>query len=114
MPVCTLPDLPYDHSALAPVLGPGIIELHHAKHHAAYVKGGGEPLEQVYDHRGNVGRGATPILVLDAWQHAFHLRYRNQKADFAEAVGKVVDRQDVARRYEAAATSRTDVPLLAP
>mmetsp|Transcript_37289 Transcript_37289/g.45070 ORF Transcript_37289/g.45070 Transcript_37289/m.45070 type:complete len:222 (+) Transcript_37289:87-752(+) len=33
----SLPDLPYDYSALAPVISPEIMELHHAKHHAAYV-----------------------------------------------------------------------------
>uniref|UniRef100_A0A7S0R035 Superoxide dismutase n=1 Tax=Pyramimonas obovata TaxID=1411642 RepID=A0A7S0R035_9CHLO len=33
----TLPDLPYDYSALAPIISPEIMELHHAKHHRAYV-----------------------------------------------------------------------------
>ena len=32
-----LPDLPYDYSALEPVLPARIMELHHSKHHAAYV-----------------------------------------------------------------------------
>lgn len=37
MSVYTLPELPYDYAALAPVISPEIIELHHDKHHAAYV-----------------------------------------------------------------------------
>ncbi|KAK3242911.1 Superoxide dismutase [Mn], mitochondrial [Cymbomonas tetramitiformis] len=32
-----LPDLPYDYNALAPIISPEIMELHHKKHHAAYV-----------------------------------------------------------------------------
>ncbi|XP_065842424.1 superoxide dismutase [Mn], mitochondrial-like [Oscarella lobularis] len=33
----TLPDLPYDYSALEPTISGQIMELHHSKHHAAYV-----------------------------------------------------------------------------
>ncbi len=33
----TLPPLPYDYSALEPVLSAEIMHLHHEKHHAAYV-----------------------------------------------------------------------------
>ncbi len=33
----TLPDLPYDYSALEPVISGEIMELHHGKHHAGYV-----------------------------------------------------------------------------
>lgn len=70
-------------------------------------------VEQVYDHQGDVGRGSVPLLVFDAREHAFHLQYRNQKADFVEAVWQVVDRQDVQRRH-LAAKSRADVLPLAP
>ena len=34
----TLPDLPYAASALEPVISGEIMELHHGKHHATYVK----------------------------------------------------------------------------
>ncbi|MER8029976.1 superoxide dismutase [Streptomyces bauhiniae] len=213
MALYTLPELPYDYSALAPVISPEIIELHHDKHHAAYVKGantaveqlaeardtdswgctngleknlafnlsghvlhsiywqnmtaphegGGEPLaqdglgdladaitesfgtfegfktqltkaagttqgsgwgvmayeplsgrlivEQIYDHQGNVGQGSVPVLVFDAWEHAFYLQYKNQKVDFIEAMWQVVNWQDVAKRY-AAAKERGDAMLL--
>ena len=33
----TLPDLPYECSALEPVISGEIMELHHSKHHATYV-----------------------------------------------------------------------------
>lgn len=32
-----LPDLPYDYSALEPVISAEIMELHHKKHHQTYV-----------------------------------------------------------------------------
>ncbi len=35
----TLPELPYDYSALAPSISATIMELHHSKHHQAYVAG---------------------------------------------------------------------------
>ena len=33
----TLPDLPYDYNALEPVISAEIMQLHHTKHHQAYV-----------------------------------------------------------------------------
>lgn len=33
----TLPDLPYDYGALEPHINAQIMQLHHSKHHAAYV-----------------------------------------------------------------------------
>ncbi|MGY0067324.1 superoxide dismutase [Streptomyces sp. QTS137] len=80
----------------------------------AYEPPSGRPIvEQVYDHQGDVGQGSTPIPAFDAWEHAFHLQHRNQQADLIEAMWAVVNRQDAARRHEAA-KSRTDVLLLAP
>jgi len=35
----TLPELPYPYDALEPVLSTSILEIHHDKHHAGYVKG---------------------------------------------------------------------------
>jgi Fe-Mn family superoxide dismutase len=43
----TLPDLGYDYGALEPHISGEIMELHHDKHHAAYVKGANEALEKL-------------------------------------------------------------------
>jgi Fe-Mn family superoxide dismutase len=195
MAAYSLPDLPYDFGALEPHYSAEVLELHHDKHHAAYVKGantalekldaartsedfdavvglekslafnvsghvmhslfwknlspdgGGKPegelasaideffgsferfkshlsavttsvqgsgwgalawepigqrliVEQVYDHQGNVGNGSGPILVIDAWEHAFYLQYKNVKADYVDAIWNIVHWADVAERFE--------------
>ncbi|MFI0406335.1 superoxide dismutase [Actinomadura sp. 3N508] len=192
-----LPDLPYDYAALEPAITGEILELHHSKHHAAYVKGandtlerlaeardkeqygglvglektfafnlsghvlhsvfwdnlspdGGdrpdgelsaaidehfgsfdafrkqlttatstvqgsgwgvlawEPLgkrlvvEQVYDHHGNVGMNTTPLLVFDAWEHAYYLQYRNVRPDYVEKLWSLVNWTDVTARFDKA------------
>src|SRR6187402_3278950 len=47
----TLPDLPYDYSALEPSISGAIMELHHSKHHQAYVTGANTALEQLAEAR---------------------------------------------------------------
>jgi Fe-Mn family superoxide dismutase len=47
----TLPDLPYDYAALEPHYSGEILELHHDKHHAAYVKGANQTLERLAEAR---------------------------------------------------------------
>jgi Fe-Mn family superoxide dismutase len=190
-----LPDLPYDYAALEPHYSARILELHHDKHHAAYVKGvntalerladardredfesivglektlafnlsghvlhslfwknlaprsGGEPtgalataiaehfggfadfkkhmskaaetvqgsgwaalaweplgqrlvVEQVYDHQGNIGSGSLPLLVIDAWEHAYYLQYQNERPKYVQAIWNVVNWPDVQARFE--------------
>jgi Fe-Mn family superoxide dismutase len=55
-------------------------------------------IEQVYDHQGNVGQGSVPLLVFDAWEHAFYLQYKNVKADYVSALWNIVNWSDVTRR----------------
>jgi Fe-Mn family superoxide dismutase len=57
-------------------------------------------VEQVYDHQGNVGQGGPPMLVLDMWEHAYYLQYKNVKKDWVEAYWNVVNWADVASRFE--------------
>jgi Fe-Mn family superoxide dismutase len=61
-------------------------------------------VEQVYDHQGNTGQGSVPLLVFDAWEHAFYLQYKNVKADFVTALWNIVNWPDVAARLSQAQT----------
>lgn len=193
----TLPDLSYDYGALDPSISGQIMELHHSKHHAAYVAGANQALEQMaeardtgnfgnlpklekdlafhlgghtnhsifwknmgpdskdrpegelasaiteffgdyekfvahfnaaalgiqgsgwallawdavgsrlvinqlYDQQGNVPVLTTPLLMLDMWEHAFYLDYKNVKGDYVKAFWNIVNWDDVEKRFEAA------------
>jgi Fe-Mn family superoxide dismutase len=194
----TLPELSFDYGALEPHVSARIMELHHGKHHAAYVQGANKALEQleearakgdfaalpaleralafhvsghvlhsifwtnlapraggrpegalaaaldrdfgsfdafkkqltaaaastmgsgwaalgwepmgrrllvmqVYDHQSNVAQGSQPIMVLDAWEHAYYLQYENRKAEFFDAIWNVWNWPDIAKRYQTVA-----------
>ena len=192
-----LPDLPYDFGALEPHISGKIIELHHGKHHRAYVtnanatmeklqesrqkkdfasigahmralafnvsghvlhsifwrnmkpNGGGQPTgplaqaidrdfgsfelfkaqltqatatvmgsgwgalvfdpitgrlgtSQIHDHQSQITQGGVPIMVIDAWEHAWYLQYLNDKAKFFEAIWNVWNWDDISQRFERA------------
>jgi superoxide dismutase, Fe-Mn family len=66
----TLPDLDYDYSALSRAISAEIVELHHSKHHAAYVAGANTAQEKLADARTKGDFAALPKLEKDL---AFHL-----------------------------------------
>ncbi|MGV3712526.1 superoxide dismutase [Pseudolysinimonas sp.] len=66
----TLPDLPYDYAALEPHISARIMELHHSKHHAAYVAGANTALEKLAEARESGDFANVPKLEKDL---AFHL-----------------------------------------
>jgi Fe-Mn family superoxide dismutase len=197
MPRYVLPDLAYDFGALEPHVSGKVMELHHGKHHAAYVKNanqtldkldearsgedftrvaalekslafnlsghilhsifwqnlapkaGGRPdgelasalerdfggfekfarqmrevagsimgsgwaalvweplgqrllITQIYDHQSNLSQSGVPLMVLDAWEHAYYLQYQDRKAEFFQAVWNLWNWKDVATRFESA------------
>jgi Fe-Mn family superoxide dismutase len=200
----TLPPLPYDYDALEPHLAAEVMQLHHDKHHRAYVdgangvmeelvaararddfsrvgaleralafhvsghvlhsifwrnlspSGGGVPrgelaraidqdfggfeafrkqmtqtaatimgsgwaalvfdpiarqltTAQVHDHQSDVTQAGVPLLVIDAWEHAYYLQYRTQKADYLAALWNLWNWDDVRDRL--ARASEIDLAL---
>ncbi len=55
---------------------------------------------QLHDHESQTTQGSLPLLVFDAWEHAWYLQYLNEKAKFFDALWNVVNWKDVAERYE--------------
>ncbi len=195
MTTYSLPPLQYDFGALEPHISGAIMELHHDKHHAAYVKGantaleqldeartkgdftrltaleralafnlsghvlhsifwtnlmpkgGGQPdgelaraitrdfgtfdqfkkqltevsatimgsgwgalvweplgkrllTTQIYDHQSNLSQAGVPLMVIDAWEHAYYLQYKNEKKAFFDATWNLWNWTDIASRFE--------------
>jgi Fe-Mn family superoxide dismutase len=207
MSVYSLPELDYDYAALAPHISAQIMELHHSKHHAAYVAGANTALEklaeardandfaninrlqkdlafhlgghtnhsifwknltpntqerpsgelaaaideffgsfdkfrahfnatalglqgsgwaflawdaiggqliieQLFDQQGNIAAATTPLLMLDMWEHAFYLDYKNVKGDYVAAFWNIVNWDDVSARFSAARSGAAGLLLV--
>jgi Fe-Mn family superoxide dismutase len=65
---------------------------------------------QLYDHQSNISQGGVILMVIDAWEHAYYLQYRNQKKAFFDAVWNLWQWDDVATRLEAARKLDLEVP----
>ncbi|MEC5149626.1 superoxide dismutase [Cryobacterium sp. GrIS_2_6] len=203
----TLPALAYDYSALAPSISGTIMELHHSKHHQAYVTGantalaqlaearesgqlanvnklqkdlafnlgghvnhsifwtnlspdgGDKPtgelasaiedffgsfdkfqahftaaalgvqgsgwavlawdsigqrmiIQQFFDQQSNFAAGTIPVLMLDVWEHAYYLDYRNVRADYVKAFWNIVNWANVQDRFTIAREKTNGLLLL--
>jgi Fe-Mn family superoxide dismutase len=70
MPQYELPELPYDYSALEPHYSAQVLELHHDKHHKAYVDGANTTFEKLGHARESGDFGTINQLEKNM---AFHL-----------------------------------------
>lgn len=64
---------------------------------------------QIHDHQSDTLQAAVPLLVLDAWEHAYYLQYQTDKQSYFDAMWNLWSWSDVAQRYELA--KRLDLGL---
>lgn len=56
-----------------------------------------------------VAHGAVPLLILDVWEHAYYIDYRNARPTYAEAIlRKAIDWDFVAKNLDGKGASRAD------
>ena len=55
-------------------------------------------ITQIHDHQSEVSIGAVPLMVLDAWEHAYYLQYQTQKAKYVDALWNLWNWEDIAGR----------------
>ena len=46
--------------------------------------------------------GAIPLLVIDVWEHAYYLKYKNKRTDFVDALFNIISWDNVAQRLDVA------------
>jgi Fe-Mn family superoxide dismutase len=85
-------------------------ELDHA---AAGVMGAGwaalvwDPLShrlltsQVHDHQGQTIQAATPLYVIDVWEHAYFVQHGTNRRAYLDGLWQLVSWPDVAARWHA-------------
>lgn len=54
---------------------------------------------QIHDHQSEMAQGSLPLMVLDAWEHAYYLQYRADKTKYFEAVWNIWNWEDIGMRY---------------
>ena len=50
-------------------------------------------------HQDNHALTLIPLLLLDMWEHAFYLQYKNVKGDYVKAFWNVVNWEEVQKRF---------------
>jgi superoxide dismutase, Fe-Mn family len=57
-------------------------------------------IEQIHDHQDNSAMGTVPLLVMDMWEHAYYLQYKNKKEKWIVNFWEMINWADVARRLD--------------
>jgi Fe-Mn family superoxide dismutase len=76
----TLPDLPYDHAALEPTIDARTMEIHHGKHHQAYVDNANKALAGTEWEHANI---ESVLASLDAMPDEIRTAVRNNAGGHA-------------------------------
>lgn len=65
---------------------------------------------QIHDHESQITQGGIPLLVIDAWEHAYYLQYQTDKGRYFEALFELWSWEDVEMRFKLA--QRLDLGLV--
>jgi superoxide dismutase, Fe-Mn family len=57
---------------------------------------------QCENHEKIVQWGSIPLLIIDVWEHAYYLKYKNKRADFVDALFNIINWENVAQRFDMA------------
>jgi superoxide dismutase, Fe-Mn family len=64
--------------------------------------GGNIVIEQLFNQQDNIPALSIPLLMLDVWEHAYYLDYKNVRPDYVKAWWNVVNWANVQQRFDAA------------
>jgi Fe-Mn family superoxide dismutase len=59
-------------------------------------------VEQIYDHQSNLSQSGVPLMVIDAWEHAYYLQYEDRKEAFFSGLWNLWNWRDIEERFKAA------------
>ncbi|MDX1666801.1 MAG: superoxide dismutase [Saprospiraceae bacterium] len=59
-------------------------------------------LLQCENHQKLTQWGVIPLLVIDVWEHAYYLRYKNRRAEFVDTILEIINWDNVAERFQTA------------
>jgi Fe-Mn family superoxide dismutase len=68
-------------------------------------------INQFFDQQSNFAAGTVPLLLLDVWEHAYYLDYKNVRADYVKAFWNIANWANVQQRFDVA-REKTDGLLI--